>query len=209
MNKEELKNVILENVNLSPDRKAELELFFSENDDITIENCLRLFNEWRESKNGKTSNAIVDQFVLAAKDAQIQLSLNSISFHNYSKIGYEYNLWCGDFNIVRDNSTSLYGLISAGGGEVIPCICDSMSVHLDGFIDISFKLRAYSLSLLSSARYDEINFSYGEDGIFCIEPNKTNKDPKYGEYSVLELDDITQNLIDILNIDHRWNPKRK
>lgn len=213
MNKEELKNVILGNVNLSPSRKAELELFFSERDDISVENCMLLFNEWNESKNGETANALVDQFVLAAKEAQIQHSLYSISYHDYTKIGFEYNLWCGVFYIVRDKSTSLYGLISADGGEVIPCICDTMSVSSDGFIDISFKQRKYSFMLLSSARNrrNVINFSYGKDGLYCLEPNKMvkakKKDGTECELKVLDLNEITLNLIDLLNINHRWNSK--
>lgn len=212
MNKEELKNVILENVNLSPDRKAELELFFAERNDITVENCLRLYNEWCESENGKIANAIVDQFVLAAKDAQIQQSLNSIAYHNYSKITNR-NLWCGDFYIARDNSTSLYGVISVDGGEVIPCICDNMSIHLNGFIDISFKQRKYEFFLSTAAQngHNVRNFSYGNDCIFTLQPNKTvrakKKDGIEFDLEVLDLDEITQNLIDILNINHRWIPK--
>ena len=53
MTQEELKNIILTHVNFDGNGRAEVEQFFSECDDITIDNCMEKLWEWRKNKTTK------------------------------------------------------------------------------------------------------------------------------------------------------------
>ena len=208
MTKEELKRVLLTHLNLDNYERAEIDRFFEVQDGITVENFTQLFNEWRESDDGKKTDNEILQIKSIVHDVKIQKGLTSISRGNYHKVRPDLKGRFGA-NVVVDNATKLRGLVSDDNEEILPCIFDNVNVTLSAFIETTFNERYYEFSIMLSKDYrpslhsDDYDFN-GVIWHYRLRPNKEidNYKGKGRTYAYVELDETTQQLISLLNMKH-------
>lgn len=190
MTQEELKTILTMNVNLDSVTRAELEMFFAEHNNVTVNNFQSQLNEWRESENGKKANAMITKRLNAEKESKIQHGLTTIEKGIFSYVNKTNRF--GTY-VVYDKITGLYGLVTENGEEVLPCIFDSVSVKLDGFIEVKFLGSSYDF-MFSACEYEpkEDRFCYGENSayIVCHKHRRDTQEQKL------------QHLIDLLKINH-------
>lgn len=206
MNKEELKSEILENLNLDPFRKAMIERFFSQKDVITEADFNQLYIEWCNSDDGKKAAAEIQKSLDKDKDYLIQIGLSSIKRKDYHLVNKFLEPRFGAL-IVVDNSTRLRGLLSENEEEILPCIFDHVDVKLDGLIEVYFKEKKYKFIILSQDYIPNDDFDdYVFNGTiwYYLLDKKTIKNYKNTgrEYSYVELDETTDQLISLLNVKH-------
>lgn len=192
MTQEELKKLLTMSVNLNPAALAELEMFFAEHNNVNEKNYKSLLNEWRESEKGKNANAMIVQVLNAEKDSKIQLGLTTIENGNFSYVNKIHGNYLGTY-VVYDNITRLRGLITENGEEVLPCIFDSVSVKLDGFIEVRFKGADYEL-MFSACDYEpkEGRFCYGGNSAYILTNYMYKRNPS----------PTLQQLVDMLKKNH-------
>lgn len=181
-------------VNLNPAALAELEMFFAEHNNVNENNFSLLFNEWRESERGQKANAFIDRVLNYDIDSKIQHGLTSIEKGNFSYVNKTRGNYCGS-SVVYDNITRLRGLIAENGEEILPCIFDSVSVRLGGFIEVRFKSTDYSFSFAACDYEPEKGwFCYGENSAYMFSDDyRLRKSPSP---TFLQLEDL-------LKIRHR------
>lgn len=192
MTQEELKNFLAMRVNLNPAALAEIEMFFAECSSVDEKNYMSLLNEWRESENGKKVNAMIAQVLNAEKDFKIQYGLSTIEKGNFSYVNKSRGMYFGTY-VVYDNITRFRGLITEDGEEVLPCIFDSVSVKLDGAIEVRFKGADYKF-MFSASDYEpkEGRFCYGENSAYSLSDYKSKHNP----------DPTLLQLVDLLRTNH-------
>lgn len=200
MDKKELLDLLLAHTNLDSSQAKELERFFSERDDITVENFTQLFNEWRNSDDGKQAAAEIEDGLSKEKDAELMVGLSSIWRGDYKRFRPDSPARKGT-HVVIDNITRLRGLLSEDGEEILPCIFDDVDVKLSGYLEVHFKGRYYAFMILSKdfkpriKSYD-YDFSGGAWGYYRLD--------EYDKYE--ELDETTRQLVSLLSVRHAPNP---
>lgn len=205
MKKDEFIALVVRKTFLSSAALAEIEMFFADHEDIDIRNYQSVLDEWRESEAGKRANTMIQQVIDAEKDEKIKYGLTAIERGNYSYVNSARGRCLGTY-VVYDRITRLRGLITENEEEVLPCILDDISVHLDGYTDVTFKNKQYTIDLLASrVNRHSIAFSYKNGGSYVLRPNKKRRDQKTGKvYTTMELDEVTQQFIDLLNVHHSY-----
>ena len=195
MTQEELKSIILNNVNLDESGKAEIERFFSESEGITKENFTERIWAWRKSENGKQALFEIEEELLARKDSLIKKGLTAISRGDY--VLYE-NTYCHGTYAVKNKATGYFGLITESGEEILPCIFDDLNVSLTWFLDLVFKGQKFEGGLRINRELPHIgsySFWYGNEGGYYIDdPDAKEGSPRWR---------CLQQLIDLLNANHR------
>ena len=173
MTKEEFKEIILSHTNLDTYRRASMERFIDETDDLTIDNFMERYQDWINSgKNKKVFEQVLCE-LLDEYDAKIKIGINAIPNHDYTPRNDQDTLMRFNLDSVRCNSTGLYGIITAEGEEVVPCIFESIDIHLDGIIDAVFKdlectLMTVNRAAAESLEDDEKIILYGKNGALHI-----------------------------------------
>lgn len=197
MTQEELKSIILKNVNLDACGKAEIERFFSEREGITTDNCMEKLLMWRRFQPvGTVFSSRAEEVILdLIKDPLIKNGLTAISRGDYSVLEDTRRL--GTY-VVKNNETGFYGLITESEEEILPCIFDSINVSLDWFLDLVFKGRKFEGGIRFNRnlpRYKKYHFWYGNEGGYYI--NAFDVEEGSPRWRCL------QQLVDLLNANHR------
>ena len=179
MTDQELKNILTMRVISDPAALAEMEMFFAEHSNVNESNFQSLQDAWRESERGKKANAMIAELVNADKDSKIQHGLTTIEKGAFSYVNKTRGKCLGTY-VVYDNITRLRGLVTEKGEEVLPCIFDSISVKLDGFIEVMFCGSDYDF-IFSAGEYEpaENMFCYGENSAYMATHCKRNSSPKF------------------------------
>ena len=179
MTKEELKTVILSNVNLDRFRRASMEQFIEETDNLSIDNFMEKYMEWVNSGKNKKVYEQVHNEVLDEYDAKIKTGINAISNNDYTPYNDPDTLKRFKIDRVRCNSTGLMGIITDDGKEVAPCIFESVNIHLDGIIDVEFKGLECNLMFVHREAAESLEdkkeiLLYGKTGALIINAPKRN-----------------------------------
>ena len=182
MTKEELKTAIFSGVNLDTYRRASMEKFIDRTEDLTIENFMEKYQDWINSGKNKEVFEQVHNERLDEYDAKIKIGINAITHHDYTPRNDQDTLLRFNLDRVRCNSTGLYGIITAEGDEVVPCIFESIEIHLDGVIDAVFKDLIFTLMTVNRAAAesledDEKILLYGKNEALRI--NVSKRSPLY------------------------------
>lgn len=179
MTKEELINAIFSGVNLDRYRKASIEQFIKETDDLTIDNFIKKYHEWIGSGKNKKVFEQEHQEVLDETDTKIKIGINAIRNNDYTSDGNPDSLSRFNMDRVRCNATGLYGLITPDGEEIVPCCFDDINIHLDGVVEAVFK--DMKCNLLTVNREAAESFEgkkkvllYGKTGALIINAPKQN-----------------------------------
>lgn len=156
-----------------------MEQFINETDDLTIDNFMDKYYAWVDSGKNKKAFEKVHSEVVAEEDAKIKVGINAISHNDYTPSNDPDTLKRFNMDRVRCNSTGLYGIITANGEEIVPCIFEYINIHLDGYIETVFKGVECNLLLTSretaESHYDKGNvFFYGKRGAFIVKAPKKN-----------------------------------
>ena len=203
MNKNEVKDFFLSNLNLDQLERAMVERFFVENDGITLGNFDEMYDHWIKSDAGQKACYEEEQKISAIEYARMKKGLTSIDKGNYTVLSNTHRLrTC----VVEDSETNLYGLITDDKKEILPCIFTGINVTLDGFIEVAFKGYRYSFYFnpkgfaaeLKSLDEKELKeyFLYAETETYCI-AHEDGFDYEGNNNSV------EQKLFDLLNVNHR------
>ncbi len=196
MTQEELKSIILNNVNLDASGKAEIERFFSECEGITAENCREKLWAWRMREPvGTVFSSRTEVAMRDLKDPLIKKGLTAIQRGDY--VVYKNTHRLGTY-VVENEDTKYLGLITESNEEILPCIFDSINVSLDWFLDLVFKGQKYEGSIRFNRdlpRYKTYGFWYGNEGGYFIDALDVKEgSPRWR---------CLQQLIDLLNANHR------
>ena len=142
--------------------------------------------------------------VLSEQDAKIQTGLTSADRGDYHIFRPDRPARSGAY-VIEDNVTKLHGLASGDNDriEIMPCIFDSINIKLySPFIEAHFKGRYYEFSICSMAYVPEEYEIVFNGGIWlyklCVFDSRDSSkiyDPKCP-------DETTQQLIDLLNVNH-------
>lgn len=201
MTQKELKDIILTHVNLDPYRRALYEKFFEEVDDITVENFEKKYSEWVENCDGEKIFEQVRQEESDREDALIAIGMASIRNKDYTARNDPDAMSRFGLDDVRCNKTGLYGIITNEGEEVLPCIFESVNIHLDGYIEASFKgvqFDFWTVYREKGEKYEDCH-----DIIY------------YGKYGAIRLsihrqaDDIAQELAKLLGLEIKGKRYKK
>ena len=196
MTQEELKSIILKNVNLDVSGKAEIERFFSECEGITAENCRQKLWAWRMREPvGTVFSSSTEEAMRDLKDPLIKKGLTAIQRGEY--VVYENTHKLGTY-VVENEDTNYLGLITESNEEILPCIFDSVNVSLDWFLDLVFKGQKFEGGLRFNRnlpQYKKYCFWYGNEGGYYIDALGVEEgSPRWRRM---------QQLIDLLNANHR------
>lgn len=133
MDKNELLAIMLTHLNLDNARRAELIQFFSERDDITVENANLLFLEWSNRNYSNKSNA---------EEKQGNKVENKYDFVGDLKNGFaRVNLggeWHFSDGVNRQKwfTGGKWGFIDKEGREIVPCQYDDVHDFREGFASV-------------------------------------------------------------------------
>ena len=179
MTKEELKNAIFSGVNLDRYRRASMEKFIDETDGLTIDNFMEKYYEWVDSGKNKKVFEQVHNNVMDEYDAKIKTGINAIRNNDYTPRNDSDALQRFKIDTVRCNSTGLVGIITDDGEEVLPCIFQSINIHLDGFIEAEFKgleckLMTVNREAAESHKDEKGILLYGKSGALSIDVPENN-----------------------------------
>ncbi len=194
MTQEELKNIILTHVNLGPGGRLEVERFFSECEGITVDNCMEKLWAWRNSQSGKTAFSEIEQEIADRKSVLMQKGLTAIQRGDYRVFENTHRL--GTY-VVKSNETGFFGLITDAKEEILPCIFDSISVKLGGWLELVFQEKKFngSFGIDRILPDNDYGFWYGSKGGYYI------NDPQVKEGTPFWR--CLQQLVDLLNVNHR------
>lgn len=159
MTKEKFKDVLFTHVNLDPYRKATYEKFFEEEDDITAKNFEQKYCEWKEANSEKIKKIYekVRKEELGRKDALIEIGKAAIQNKDYTaRNEIRFGL-----AVVRCNKTGLRGIVTTEGEEVLPCIFDSINIHIDGYIETFFKGVKFNFGIVYREKGDKYDGRHG------------------------------------------------
>lgn len=196
MTQEELKSIILNNVNMDANGTEEIERFFSECKGITAENCLEKLWRWRMLEPvGTVFSSSTEEAMRDLKDPLIKNGVTAIQRDDYSV--FENTRRLGTY-VVKSNETGFFGLITESKEEILPCIFDSVNVSLDWFLDLVFKGQKFEGGLRFNRdlpQYKKYGFWYGNEGGYYIDAIDVEEgSPRWR---------CLQQLIDLLNENHR------
>jgi hypothetical protein len=196
MTQEELKSIILNNVNMDANGKAEIERFFSECEGITAENCREKLWRWRMLEPvGTIFYSSTEAAIRDLKDPMIKKGLTAIQRGDY--VVYENTHRLRTY-VVENEDTKYLGLITESKEEILPCIFDSVNVSLDWFLDLVFKGQKFEGGLRFNRdlpQYKKYGFWYGNEGGYYIDAIGVKEgSPRWR---------CLQQLIDLLNENHR------
>lgn len=196
MTQEELKSIILNNVNLDASGKAEIERFFSECEGITAENCMEELWMWRRLEPvGTVFPSNTEEVIRDLNDPLIKNGVTAIQRGDFGVLENTRKL--GTY-VVKSNEAGFFGLITESEEEILPCIFDSIIVSLGWELDLVFKGQKFEGSLSFNRklpRGDYYGFWYGNEGGYYIEALDVKEgSPRWR---------CLQQLIDLLNANHR------
>lgn len=179
MTKEELKKAIFSGVNLDRSRRASIEQFIDETDDLSTDNFMEKYYEWVDSGKNKKAFEQVREEDLDEDDAKIKIGINAIHNNDYTPANNPDSLMRYKIDSVRCNSTGLNGIITADGEEVVPCIFENINIHLDGIIEAEFKglectLMTTNREVAESDKDKKNILLYGKTGALVINAPRKN-----------------------------------
>ena len=190
---------LFSHLNLNDFEYATMKSFYTKhkNEGVTLNNFKKKYEEWLESDEGLQVCREEKQRESAREDAQIQKGITSVERGNFHILPHSHQRLT---YLVRDNETNLYGLVTDDDikEEILPCIFTDINVHLDGFIDVTFKGHNYEFTFWGTTKdLTKVDRKSMSDRYFVYAETKV-----YTMIHIIEDSPITKKLRELLKVNH-------